>query len=73
MLEKDGSEVSLTRQHGFRRRCTNLSLLLPVTQELLQVPLAVLLLQPTEAQRWGLQNPEQGQGASLIQSQAYVS
>jgi hypothetical protein len=31
---------------------SHLSLLLPVAQELLQVPVTVLLLQPTQAQSW---------------------
>lgn len=50
----------------------HLSLLLPVIQELLEVPVAVLLLQASQAQRGRLQDPEQAQGGPLIQSQVHV-
>lgn len=54
------------RKNPPHKPMSHLPLLLPVPKELLQVPVSVLLLQPPQAQGWGLQGRQQGWHRSLV-------
>lgn len=54
------------RKNPPRKPMSHLPLLPPVPKELLQVPVSILLLQPPQAQGWGLQGLQQGWHRFLV-------